>query len=64
MLRLTIWDRHYREVGTIEREIAGTLLDMGAKLQEDYGANYKVEYIDERKEEICSDCGKSCFKCC
>jgi hypothetical protein len=58
MFKMTIWSRLYVPVGTIERPTAGELLDMGKKLQEDYGAVYKIEFV------ICPDCGKTCTACC
>jgi hypothetical protein len=46
MFRLTVWNKHYVEIGTIERPSATELLDLGKRLQEDYGAVYKVEWVD------------------
>lgn len=63
MFRLTIWTREYKPVGTIERPSAVDLLDMGARLQKDYGAIYKIEYVAE-VVDFCPDCGKECRQCC
>ena len=49
-------------IGTIERPSAVDLLDMGARLQKDYGAVYKIEYLDG-EEVICPDCGRECRQC-
>jgi len=54
MFRLKVWTREYVEVGTIERPTAGELLDLGKKLQEDYGASYKLEWAEE--EPVCQVC--------
>ena len=59
MFKLTIWSKTYEPVGTIERPTAGELLDLGSRLQEDYGASYKLEYV----EGVCSDCGRVCQVC-
>ena len=59
MFRLKVWTREYVEVGTIERPTAGELLDLGSRLQKDYGASYKLEYV----EGVCSDCGRVCQVC-
>ena len=48
--RLRIWSRDFEEIGTIERETTGELLDMGAQLQKDFGAVCKLELVVE-------DCG-------
>lgn len=63
MFRLTIWNRTYDLIGTIERPTATELLDMGKKLQEDYGAVYRVELVDG-KGVICPGCGRECMTCC
>jgi hypothetical protein len=60
MFRLTIWSKTYELVGTIERRSLGTLLDMGSRLQKDYGAVYKVEHLDGG---ICTECGQVCREC-
>ncbi len=62
MFKLTVWDRSYNEVGTIERPYASDLLDMGKRLQKDYGAVYKVEWVEPDK--IHPECGRGCFACC
>ena len=59
MFRLKVWTREYVEVGTIERPTAGELLDLGSRLQKDYGASYKLEYV----EGVCSGCRKTCLEC-
>lgn len=49
--KMTIWNRSYEKIGTIERPTATELLDMGSRLQRDYGAVYKVEYVSEAHDE-------------
>ena len=61
MFKLTIWNRSYDLIGTIERPTAGELLDLGSRLQKDYGASYKLEWIEE--EPVCIGCGKECLQC-
>lgn len=61
MFRLTVWNRTYDLIGAIERPTAGDLLDLGKRLQEDYGAVYKIEYLDGA--DLCPDCGRGCFQC-
>jgi len=53
MFRLKVWTREYVELGTIERPTAGELLDLGSRLQKDYGASYKLEWIEE--EPVCTE---------
>jgi len=66
MFKLTVWTRSFDEVGTVVRPTAGELLDIGKGLQESHGAYYRLEFIsdEDRKEEVCTDCGKTCRQCC
>jgi hypothetical protein len=50
MMRLRVWNRDFEEIGTIERENVGLLLDMGKNLQERHGAYFRLELSDTPKE--------------
>ena len=60
MFKMTVWNRDFIPAGTITRPTAGELLDLGSRLQKDYGAVYKVEYVGE---DFCPDCGRECRQC-
>lgn len=48
MYALTIWNKDLHFAGRVENQDLGWLLDMGKKLQKDYGAFYRLEF--EKKE--------------
>ena len=57
MYRMTVYNKDLRFAGRIENWNLGWLLDMGKKLQKDYGAFYRLEF-DVKKEGETNDCGR------
>lgn len=53
MYALTVWNKDLRFAGRIENRNLGWLLDMGKKLQKDFGAFYRLEF-DTKEVDICA----------